>query len=80
MFLYFFVLLVWVELMLNFLKIAETIDWEVLCVETVNLHHIHSILLGSAALGFHHLTNTSSLGCYAWTDQQLFVLLEEISS
>ncbi|EFO24828.2 hypothetical protein LOAG_03657 [Loa loa] len=57
----------------------KIIDWKILCEEGVNLQHICMRLLGSIALGFHHLTNTSNLGCYAWSDHQLFVLMEEIS-
>lgn len=60
--------------------IAETIDWEVLCDGSVNLQRIYARLLGPIALGFHHLANTSNLGRYAWTDDQIFILMEEISS
>ncbi|CAG9537615.1 unnamed protein product [Cercopithifilaria johnstoni] len=58
----------------------EIIDWEVLCDGSVNLQHIYMRLLGPIALSFHHLENTSSLECYAWTDDQIFTLLEQISS
>nr|CTP81485.1 Bm10589 [Brugia malayi] len=57
----------------------ETIDWEVLCNETINVQHICTKLLGSIARGIHHLMTTSNLGCYAWTDNQLSILMEEIS-
>uniref|UniRef100_A0AAF5PU74 FBXO47 ARM repeats region domain-containing protein n=1 Tax=Wuchereria bancrofti TaxID=6293 RepID=A0AAF5PU74_WUCBA len=57
----------------------ETIDWEVLCNETINVQHIYTKLLGSIARGIHHMMTTLNLGCYAWTDNQLSLLMEEIT-
>ncbi|MCP9259727.1 hypothetical protein DINM_002944 [Dirofilaria immitis] len=60
--------------------IAEIIDWEVLCNGSIILEHLCAKLLGPLALGFHHLMSISSLGYYAWTNDQLFILMEEIST
>uniref|UniRef100_A0A915PVS3 FBXO47 ARM repeats region domain-containing protein n=1 Tax=Setaria digitata TaxID=48799 RepID=A0A915PVS3_9BILA len=51
----------------------------VLCDGSIDLQHMCARLLGSIALGFYHLSNTSTLGYYAWSDDQLFILMEEIS-
>ncbi|VDK81940.1 unnamed protein product [Litomosoides sigmodontis] len=58
----------------------EIIDWEVLCHEDLNLHHTSIRLLGPIALGFQYLASIPNLGRYAWTDNQIFMLLEQIST
>ncbi|KAM3718143.1 F-box only protein [Dirofilaria immitis] len=66
---------------LKFIEIGrQIIDWEVLCNGSIILEHLCAKLLGPLALGFHHLMSISSLGYYAWTNDQLFILMEEIST
>uniref|UniRef100_A0A8R1TUW3 FBXO47 ARM repeats region domain-containing protein n=1 Tax=Onchocerca volvulus TaxID=6282 RepID=A0A8R1TUW3_ONCVO len=66
---------------LKFIEIGrQIIDWEVLCNGSIILEHLHAKLLGPLVLGIHHLMSISNLGYYAWTNSQLSILMEEIST
>ncbi|VDO39484.1 unnamed protein product [Onchocerca flexuosa] len=66
---------------LKFIEIGrQIIDWKVFCNGSIILEHLCAKLLGPLALGIHHLMSISNLGYYAWTNNQLFILMEEIST